>query len=103
MIFIETSIFSRMIYKYITDDEYSNLQNMLFMNPSTGKMIRGTGGLRKLRWAKQGRGKSGGIRIIYYWNKNESEIWLLTVYGKNERDSISSHILNKIAEVLKNG
>jgi mRNA-degrading endonuclease RelE of RelBE toxin-antitoxin system len=102
MVFIETSVFTKLITKYLTDDEYIGLQSFLLKYPNVGKVIRGTGGVRKLRWAVAGKGKSGGLRIIYYWQVNENEIWMLTVYGKSERESIAAHILKKIAEEIKN-
>jgi hypothetical protein len=71
------------------------------MHPHAGKIVRGSGGLRKLRWAISGQGKSGGIRVLYYWRRSDDEIWLLTAYGKSERDTIPSHILKKIAEEIK--
>jgi len=58
------------------------------------------GGVRKLRWAISGKGKSGGIRVIFYWKRRDDEIWLLTVYGKSERETISAHVLRKIAEEI---
>jgi len=102
MVFIETSNFTKLISKYLSEDEYLGLQKFLLVHPDAGAIIRGTGGVRKLRWAIQGKGKSGGIRVIYYWQVSESEIWLLTAYGKSERDSIPAHILRKIAEEIKN-
>ncbi len=102
MVFIETSIFTKFITKYLSDDEYLGLQNFLLKYPNTGKVIRGTGGVRKLRWAVQGKGKRGGLRIIYYWQVSQNEIWMLTVYGKSERDSIPAHTLKKITGEIKN-
>ena len=101
MIFIETSIFTKLIGQYLTDDEYFGLQKFLLQYPETGKIIRETGGVRKLRWATSGKGKSGGIRIIYYWKSRDDEIWLLTVYSKSERETIPNHILRKIAEEIR--
>jgi mRNA-degrading endonuclease RelE of RelBE toxin-antitoxin system len=101
MVFIETSTFTKLIVSYLTDDEYLGLQRFLLAHPDAGQVIRGSGGVRKLRWALPGKGKSGGIRIIYYWKRQESEIWMLTVYSKSERESIPSHILRKIAEGIK--
>ncbi len=101
MVFIETSIFTRLIGEYLTDDEYLGLQGFLLQYPDAGKIVRGSGGVRKLRWAVSGEGKSGGIRIIYYWKGHEDEIWLLTVYGKSERETISAHVLRKIAEEIR--
>ncbi|MFQ5900309.1 MAG: type II toxin-antitoxin system RelE/ParE family toxin [Thermodesulfobacteriota bacterium] len=102
MIFIETTIFTKLIEKYLTDDEYSGLQGLLLEHPETGKVIPGSGGVRKIRWAKQGRGKRGGIRVIYYLKKHDNETWMLTVYGKSEKSNIPTHILKKIAEEIKN-
>jgi mRNA-degrading endonuclease RelE of RelBE toxin-antitoxin system len=102
MVFIETSVFTKYITKYLRDDEYLGLQNFLLKYPDAGKIIRGTGGVRKLRWAVPGKGKRGGLRIIYYWQVHQDEIWMLTVYGKSERGSIPAHILKKIAEEIKN-
>ena len=102
MVFIETSVFTKFITKYLSDDEYLGLQNFLFNHPDAGQIIRGTGGVRKIRWANSGKGKRGGLRIIYYWQVNADEIWMLTVYGKSERESIPAHILKKIAEEIKN-
>lgn len=102
MIFIETSIFTKLIGKYLSDDEYADLQSFLLKYPKAGAVIRQTSGVRKLRWRIQGKGKSGGIRVIYYFKVSEDEIWMLTVYGKSERESIPSHILKKIVEEIKN-
>ena len=100
MVFIETSTFTKFIHKYLSDDEYLGLQKFLLLRPDAGNIIRSTGGVRKLRWAIPGKGKSGGVRVIYYWQVAEDEIWLLTIYGKSERDTIPAHILRKMAEEI---
>ncbi len=102
MVFIETSVFTKFITKYLSDDEYLGLQSFLIKYPDAGKIIRGTGGVRKLRWAVSSKGKRGGLRVIYYWQVYQDEVWMLTVYGKSERESIPAHILKKIAEEIKN-
>ncbi len=102
MVFIETSVFTRLINDYLIDDEYAGLQSFLLQRPDAGAIIRGTGGVRKLRWRVSGKGKSGGIRIIYYWYVSEDEIWLLTIYVKSERDTIPAHILKQIVNEMKN-
>ena len=102
MIFIETSTFTKLIDSYLTDDEYLGLQKFLLEYPNAGNIVRGSGGVRKMRWAMAGKGKSGGIRVIYYWKQRDDEIWLLTVYGKSEKETIPGHILKKIAEEIKN-
>lgn len=102
VIFIETTIFTKLIGNYLNADEYMGLQQYLFLHPDKGDVIPGTGGVRKLRWSMTGKGKRGGIRIIYYWKKQDNEIWMLTVYGKGEKSVISSNIIKKIAEEIQN-
>ena len=67
-----------------------------------GKVVRGSGGVRKVRWAIAGKGKSGGARVIYYFKKQNDEIWLLTIYSKNEVESIPAHVLRQIAKEIEN-
>lgn len=86
----------------VASDEYLGLQVYLLRHPESGNIVPGSGGVRKLRWAIRGKGKSGGVRVIYYWKMIDNEIWLLTVYGKSERETIPGHILKKIAEEIKN-
>ena len=102
MIFIETSLFTKIISTYLNDDEYAALQSFLVENPEAGNIVRGSGGVRKLRWTQSGKGKRGGIRIIYFLKNKDNEIWMLTAYGKNEKSTIAGKILKKIAEEVKN-
>jgi mRNA-degrading endonuclease RelE of RelBE toxin-antitoxin system len=102
MIFIEASIFTKLISKYLSDDEYRALQWYLMTIPDAGDIVRGSGGVRKIRWTQKGRGKRGGVRIIYYWKKTADEIWLLTIYSKSEKATIPSRILKNIAEEIEN-
>ena len=98
--FIETKLFSRLLGEYLTDDEYVELQTALAAGPDRGALVPGSGGLRKLRWSQPGRGKRGGIRIIYYVKTHEGVIWMLTIYAKNEEQSIPAHVLRKIKEEI---
>jgi hypothetical protein len=102
MKFIEATIFTRYVYEYLTDDEYLGLQSFLLKFPESGKVVPGSGGVRKLRWAMSGTGKRGGVRVIYYFKKQDDEIWLLTIYSKSEVENIPAHILRKIAEEIQN-
>ena len=97
-IFIETKLFARLADEHLAGDELSRLQGYLSENPEAGAIIRGSGGVRKLRWAAAGRGKRGGLRIIYYLRSKQGEIWLLTLYAKNEAESISGGVLKQIKE-----
>ena len=102
MIFIETSKFTKLLSDYLSDDEYRMLQWHLQEKPDSGDIVRGSGGVRKVRWAPEGKGKSGGVRVIYYWKKSDHEMWMLTIYSKSEQASIPGHILKKIAEAIEN-
>ena len=101
MEFIETSLFSKLVYQYLEEDEYSALQHYLLLYPDNGALVPGSGGVRKIRWGTSRKGKRGGVRVIYYWKTVDNEIWLLTIYAKGERDSIPAHILKQIAEEIK--
>ncbi|MEP3351507.1 MAG: type II toxin-antitoxin system RelE/ParE family toxin [Marinomonas sp.] len=100
MIFIETSIFTKVLPSYLSDDDYRGLQSYLLQKPDAGDIVRGSGGVRKVRWAPSGKGKSGGVRAIYYWKKSEHEIWMLTMYSKSESSTIAPHVLKQIAEAI---
>ena len=100
--FIETPIFTRLVGEYLSDEDYGRLQCELIRNPKAGAVIRGSGGVRKIRWAAAGRGKRGGYRIIYFVRSSKGIIWLLTMYPKNVADSIPSHILRQIREEIEN-
>lgn len=101
--FVETKLFTSLVHKYLSDDEYAALQQALTDNPEAGDVIRGSGGVRKVRWGTAGRGKRGGIRAIYYLRHRQGEIWMLTLYAKNEAESIPGHILKKIKEEINGG
>ena len=92
MEFIETSNFTRLLPAYLDDEGYRLLQVYLSDNPGVGKVIPGTGGLRKLRWqdTRRGKGKRGGLRIIYYHLAEGSQIWLVTLYDKDEADDLTA-------------
>jgi len=102
MEFIETSIFTKLIYSYLTEDEYVGLQTYMFNFPEAGNIVPGSGGVRKLRWSMAAKGKRGGVRVIYFFKKQQDEIWLLTIYGKSQTENIPAHILRQIAEEVKN-
>jgi mRNA-degrading endonuclease RelE of RelBE toxin-antitoxin system len=99
---IETPIFTKRLKNIVDDDdEYRQLQNILILNPESGKIIKGSGGLRKIRWSGSGRGKRGGSRIIYYWLKDEEIIFMLFIYLKNESEDLTQaqiKILKSIVE-----
>jgi hypothetical protein len=91
MEFFEAPAFTRYVSSYLTDDEYREMQGRLASAPEAGDMIPGTGGFRKLRCAdpKRGKGQRGGLRVIYYYFREERQIWLITLYGKNEASDLT--------------
>jgi len=102
MEFIEAVAFTKYIYDYLSEDEYQGLQSFLLQYPESGKIVPGSGGLRKVRWAMSGKGKRGGARVIYFYKKQDDEIWLLTIYGKSDVENIPAHILRQIAKEIGN-
>lgn len=98
--FIETKLFTRLVEEYLSDDSYRQLQAALASDPEAGPLIPGSGGLRKLRWGISGRGKRGGLRIIYYARTKQDEMWLLTLYPKNVAENIPSHVLRQIKKEI---
>jgi len=84
MVLFESPVFSRYRDVHLTDDEYLRLQLALISQPTVGDVIPGSGGIRKLRWRGSGRGKRGGLRVIYYYIAADAQIYLLTLYAKAE-------------------
>ena len=101
MIIIETPIFTRRIQTILSDEEYRLLQIHLINKPDVGKIIPGSGGLRKLRWSAGGHGKSGGIRVIYYWFVAKDVILLLFSYPKNEQDDLTQEQLKQLKKIIE--
>ena len=101
MVFVETSLFSKLLGDYLSDDEYRRLQNHLIERPDAGADIRNSSGVRKVRWRAGGKGKSGGVRVIYYWAKADDQTFLLTLYGKGEKENLSANDLKRVVKLLE--
>ncbi|EKD25964.1 MAG: RelE-like protein cytotoxic translational repressor of toxin-antitoxin stability system [uncultured bacterium] len=97
---IETTIFTRLLTDLLTDDEYREMQSYIVNNPGLGKIITGSNGLRKLRWAGKGHGKRGGLRVIYYWYLPET-ILMLLVFSKNESEDLTKEQIKKLSHLVK--
>jgi hypothetical protein len=98
--FIETKLFTKLVNEQLSDEEYARLQEVLIRDPETGDLIPGSGGVRKVRWGVKGRGKRGGIRVIYYARTRQGQIWMLTLYAKNVAETIPAHVLRQIKEEI---
>lgn len=89
MVFIETPIFTEDVQQLLSDREYGSLQLHLAANPNVGNVIQGTRGLRKVRWAAMGKGKRGGVRVIYYHVAAAEQIRMLLIYRKGVKDDLT--------------
>lgn len=98
---VETSIFTRQVTKLLSDDEYRLLQEALTLHPTMGAVIVGTGGARKVRWATPGSGKSGGVRVIYYFAAGKAILLMLTTYRKNEQDTLTDAQKEALRKVIQ--
>ena len=99
--FIETAIFTRRLSGTLSDDEYRRLQEALLRRPTQGDVIKETGGVRKLRWAQQGRGKRGSLRVIYYWHATRDIFLMLFLYQKNEQGDLTAEQRRLFAQVVR--
>jgi hypothetical protein len=101
MVFIETSVFARRLREFLDDDDYAALQQHLAVHPDAGAVIRGSSGLRKVRWAARGHGKRGGVRVIYYWWVAKGRISMLYLYPKNEPDDLTANQFKLLKKALE--
>lgn len=98
---IETPLFSKLWPDYWSEDERGEFAAFLSAHPDTGDVVPGSGGCRKVRWSRQGGGKRGGVRVIYYNTLDDGSIVLLLIYAKNVRDTIAPNVLRHIVKELK--
>jgi hypothetical protein len=90
--FFETSSFTATVGDYLTDDEYRSLQTYMQSNPQAGDVMPRTGGFRKLRWVdeRRGKGRRGGLRVVYYWLMNDGQFWMFAIYDKDELENLTA-------------
>lgn len=98
---IETPSFSRLAADYWTEDERAEFVTWIAQNPESGDVIPGSGGCRKVRWARKGMGKRGGVRVIYFNRLANGEVWLLLIYAKNVQDNIPGQVLKQIRQEIE--
>ena len=104
---VETRSFRRKAQKLLSETQILELIVYLSANPESGVRVKGSGGIRKLRWAIGGRGKSGGVRVIYYFSNRALPLWLLDIFGKNEKadltDAEKSALRGLVNELVRSG
>ena len=99
----ETTFFTREITRILSDDEYKELQSFLVEHPKSGAVIKGSGGLRKIRWSVKNSGKSGGIRNIYYYHEENSLILMIYVYEKSKTSDLSPKQIEMLRKTFIGG
>ena len=98
---VETAPFLRKVGRLLTVRQEVDLVDFLAHNPTAGVLVQGTGGVRKLRWAGRGRGKREGVRVVYYFHSDRMPLYLFTVFGKGEQDSLSNTEKNELRKVVQ--
>lgn len=101
MVIIETIVFTRQVKRLLTDQEYRQFQADIITRPDKGAVIPRSGGLRKIRWGYRGKGKRGGVRVIYYWVVDRDRVLMLYMYPKNAQDNLSPSHLKALAKLVK--
>ena len=103
VLFIETPVFTRQVRALLDDDEYADLQGLLAARPDYGDLIQRSGGLRKVRWSRrsQGRGKRGGVRVIYYVRVAKNQIYLVLAYSKSQRDDLTQKEKDTLRTIIE--
>ena len=104
LVFLESPLFTRLLGDYLADESYRELQRALLENPEMGDLMPGTGGFRKVRWqdARRGKGKRGGLRVIYYCLVADHQIWFFTLYDKDEAADLTAEekkVLKKAIQI----
>ena len=98
---METHTFTRLIKALLDDGDYQELQEILITRPDAGDLIKNSGGLRKIRWNLPGKGKSHGVRVIYYWAAHNDQIYMLYVYSKSRQKDLTSEQLQQLKVIIK--
>ena len=101
MLVVETAVFTRRICELLPDDEYRRLQLALVLRPEQGTLVPGGKGLRKLRWGQPGRGKRGGLRILYYWDKELETVILLFAFKKSKQADLTPEQAKALGRLIR--
>lgn len=101
MRFVETPLFTSQVTDLLPDEVYRELQVALLLRPAAGKLVPGSGGIRKLRWRSEGRGKRGGVRLLYYLHTQDGVIYMLLIYSKAHREDVTQQQLRTLQRVVK--
>lgn len=98
---VDTPIFDKMWRNFWSEEEHGAFASYIAANPTDGDVIQNSGGLRKIRWKLEGRGKSGGVRVIYFNQLEDGKVYLLYMFSKNEHDNIKTETLRALAQAMR--
>lgn len=101
MVIVETPIFTKLINETMSDDEYKELQEALVIKPDLGVLIKSSGGLRKIRWSVDGRGKRGGVRIIYYWMTENEQLYMMYIFPKSTQENLTDAQTKALRQIVE--
>ena len=101
MVIVETSVFTRLIKELMSDEDYRVLQEVLLTRPDVGDLVKGSGGLRKVRWSRGAKGKRGGVRVIYYWVARDDQIFMLYAFSKGRQDDLTPEQLRQLKVIVE--
>jgi hypothetical protein len=99
--FIETPIFTEDVERELSVEEYRQMQITLLLRPTQGALMKGSGGLRKLRWSRPGMGKRGGLRVIYFWEASSETFYMLMVYRKNDQEDLTPKQVTTLQRLVR--
>ena len=99
--FVETHVFTAALRRHLDDERYRQLQIALILRPEQGPVIKGSGGLRKIRWATSGGGKRGGLRVIYYWAPSEQAFYMVYAYTKAEQGDLTPTQTRQLSRLVR--
>jgi hypothetical protein len=98
---VELNEYLRKAEKLLSAEQRNEIVTYLAFHPKAGALIQGTGGIRKLRWRREGKGKSGGVRVVYYYHDESIPTYLLTIFAKGDRENLSKAERNNLAKLAK--
>lgn len=98
---VETSVFTKQVKTHLSDEEYRCLQQAVCLRPEQGSLVPGGGGLRKLRWNLETKGKRGGLRVLYYWDMAEDTVYMLFVYRKSQTEDLTQQQIKTLSRLIK--
>lgn len=99
--FVEMPVFTEDLLELLPDDDYRNLQNTIGEDPERFPVVRGSHGLRKVRWGLENRGKSGGVRVLYFWAGHRGEVLMVAIFSKSDGENLTPDQLERLGRAAR--